>query len=223
MDNSGQDHKGERSRQIVIGLIGGIGSGKSTVAEELKNNGGQIISGDALGHEALRQPDIRQRVVSRWGPEILTGDGEIDRRRLGRIVFSDAEERKALESIVFPYIKSRLRAEIARCFEDPRGEFVVLDAAVLLEAGWNEMCTHVVFIHAPRNVRLSRLREQRGWCDQELAARERAQMPLAVKKRRADFVVDNGGDHEEMARQVQNLVRSLQSAVMKPAQSKRTH
>src|SRR5262245_2345367 len=84
----------------VIGLIGGIGSGKSRVAAEFACRGGRVISGDELGHEALRQPGIKEQVVRRWGPEVLNEKDDVDRRKLGAIVFADAAQRKALEALV---------------------------------------------------------------------------------------------------------------------------
>src|SRR5438552_1839733 len=96
----------------VVGLIGGMGSGKSRVAAEFIRRGARVISGDALGHEALRQPDVRDRVAGRWGRGILDDRGEIDRRRLGAIVFADPLALKALEALVHPWVRSRIAAEV---------------------------------------------------------------------------------------------------------------
>lgn len=191
----------------VIGLIGGIGSGKSRVAAELKRYGGCMISGDHLGHEALLQPEIRDQVVRRWGIAILTAAGIIDRRRLGEKVFADPAELRKLERLVFPWIERRVREEIARAAADPQVRFVVLDAAVLLEAGWNNVCDWIVYVHAPRTVRLQRLADQRGWEIKEVEARERAQMSLTDKVSRADFVVDNSGATDHLVQQIVNLLR----------------
>src|SRR2546423_6582366 len=90
-----------RQRPWVVGLIGGIGSGKSRVAAEFARRGARVIAGDQLGHEALRQPDVKARVVERWGRDILDADGEVDRRKVARIVFANATELRALEAIVF--------------------------------------------------------------------------------------------------------------------------
>jgi dephospho-CoA kinase len=189
-------------RKIVFGLIGGMGSGKSTVAAQFQERGAKVISGDQLGHEALRQPDIRDRVVGRWGTEVLDASGAIDRQTLGKIVFADEAELRALEALLFPWIERRSRGEIAAADTG----VVVLDAAVLLEAGWNRLCDSVVYVHAPRPLRLRRLAGQRGWKAEEVEARERLQMSLTEKVSLADAVIDNSGSPEDVARQVDDLL-----------------
>jgi len=191
----------------VIGLVGGIGSGKSRVAAAFAARGGKVISGDAAGHEALRQPEIRERVVRRWGQQVLDEKGEIDRRAVARVVFADPAELRALEEIVHPWIGRRLREEIAAAQSDPAVPFVVLDAAVMLEAGWNNVCDKLVYVDAPRAERLRRLAAQRGWTEKEVAARESNQLPRSEKITRADCVVDNSGPPEAAARQVDDLLR----------------
>lgn len=195
------------AKKPVIGLIGGMGSGKSRVAAELERHGGCIISGDQLGHEALGRPEIRDQVVRLWGAEILAEDGAVNRRRLATKVFNHPAELRKLEGLVFPGIERRVREEIARAAADPQVSFVVMDAAVMLEAGWNNVCDWIVYVHAPRAVRLKRLAEQRGWEEKEVEARERAQMSLSEKVSRADFVVDNSASTEQLARQVADLLR----------------
>jgi dephospho-CoA kinase len=191
----------------VLGLIGGIGSGKSQAAAELARHGGRVLSGDAAGHEALLQPEVRDRLVQRWGGRVLNESGEIDRRKVGAFVFADLAELKALEAIVHPWIERRLRKEITTAQADPDIRFLVLDAAIMLEAGWNRICDKVIFVDAPREVRLRRLAEQRGWDAGEVARRERAQMPLAEKRKQADAVLMNDGSPEELARELESLLR----------------
>jgi dephospho-CoA kinase len=194
-------------KKPVIGLIGGIGSGKSRVSELLARRGARVLSGDQAGHEALRQPEVKARVVERWGPGVLDESGAVDRRRLAARVFADPAERRALEAIVWPWIGRRLRDEVEAAQADPAVKFVLLDAAVLLEAGWDDVCDRLVYVDAPREVRLRRLAEQRGWSAEELAARERAQLALTEKARRADDVLDNSGPPEALARQVDDLLQ----------------
>ena len=192
----------------VIGLVGGIGAGKSTVAAALVKHGGRVVAADPLGHEALEQPDIRARVIEVWGErDILTPQGKIDRKRLGRIVFPSPVERSRLEHLVHPYIEQRLREEIANAQADPNVKFVVLDAAIMLEAGWDGVCDKLIFVDAPHVVRLDRVQSQRGWTEQELANREAVQMPSKKKKERADAVIDNGGTPDATIAQVEQLVK----------------
>src|SRR5262249_44391096 len=96
----------------VLGLVGGIGSGKSEVAAALARRGGCLVAGDPLGHAALRQAAVREQVVARWGQQVLDSDGEIDRTKLGAVVFADADERAALEAMVHPWISRRLREQL---------------------------------------------------------------------------------------------------------------
>ncbi len=196
--------------KLVIGLLGGMGSGKSTVSAAFAQRGGRIISGDALGHEALRQPEVRKEIVHRWGADVLDARGDVDRRKVSALVFTDSAQRRALEAMVFPWIERRIREEIAAANADPDATFIVLDAAIMLEAGWNNVCDWLVYVDAPREVRLRRLADQRGWNEQEVEARERAQMPLADKVSRADFSLDNSGPPDAVAGQVDELLRLCQ-------------
>src|SRR5437867_1848880 len=133
----------------VIGLIGGIGAGKSAVARCFAARGGVVIDADALGHEALRRPGIVEIITQHFGPGVQKPDGSLDRRAIARIVFADPKERSALEQLVFPYIGERCREEIARGLADAAAHFIVLDAAVLLEAGWNNEVDRIVYVDAP--------------------------------------------------------------------------
>jgi dephospho-CoA kinase len=196
----------------VLGLIGGMGSGKSRVASLLAERGGRVVSGDRLGHEALRQADVREALARRWGPRILDEQGEVNRRAVGQIVFDNPQERRALEALVFPWIERGIREEIEVAAADPAVAFIVLDAAVMLEAGWDRFCDRLLYVDAPDEVRLRRLAAQRGWTADEVAARTRAQMPLAQKKDRADAVLDNAGPSGQTARRVDELLEQWQIA-----------
>ena len=200
-------------RKPVLGLVGGIGAGKSTVATALARHGGKVVAGDPLGHEALEQPDILARVAQIWGERgVLTPDGKVDRKKFGRIVFPSPVERSRLEHLVHPYIEQRIREEIDKAVADPAVRFLVLDAAVMLEAGWDGVCDKLIYVDAPRPVRLERVQRQRKWTDQDLANREAVQMPAEKKKERADAVVDNGGLPEATAAQVDELVKNWKLA-----------
>jgi dephospho-CoA kinase len=192
----------------LIGLVGGMGAGKSLVAAALAAHGGRIITADAFGHQALEQPEILARIAERWKDRVLDEHGNVDRQKMGAIVFASPVERANLEGLVFPYIETRIRAEIARAQADPKLLFIVLDAAIMLEAGWNNVCSRIVYVHAPRAIRLERLMSSRGWSAQDIANREAVQLPLAVKASRAHAAIDNSANEENTRKQVDALLRS---------------
>ena len=191
----------------VIGLIGAIGAGKSTVAAVMGSLGGFVVDADKLGHEILDEPAVRDQLTARWGAGILREDGTVNRRAVGAIVFADPAERKVLESIVFPRIHEREGAQFAVADADPAVSFIVLDAAVLVEAGRLDVCKKLVFVDAPRDDRLKRLAARSGWTAEELTRREAAQLPLAEKRRLADATLDNDGDAGELRDAVATLLR----------------
>ena len=192
----------------IIGLIGAIGAGKSAVAAALAKRGGVVVDADKLGHEVLELPDVKQQLADRWGSEVLKDDGTVNRRAIGSIVFQDLTERHALEAIVFPAIRKRAEEAITKLQADDRIRFVVLDAAVMLEAGWHDACDKIVFIDAPRDIRIQRLATRSGWTEAELAMRESAQLPLDVKRARADVVIMNAGSLEELQNHVDRVLKS---------------
>lgn len=201
----------------VIGLTGGIGAGKSRVAELLKRKGAFVIDADSVGHEVLEEPEVRGRVVARFGPRVLLDPsrsapgegGHIDRPALGSIVFSDQAALRDLEAIVHPPMCRRFETIIAR--EAARGVVpaVVLDAAILLETGWDRVCDLVVFVDAPPAVRLERVSRTRGWTAEGLKSREAAQWPVGEKRDRADVVLPNDSSVEALEVEVEKLFRSL--------------
>ena len=130
-----------------------------------------------------------------WGEGIRKPDGSLDRRAIGRIVFADPDQRNALEETVFPYIEERTRQEISEAQANPAVASVVLDAAVLLEAGWGEMVDRLVYVDAPRPLREARLAARSGWTEADLTAREAAQWPADEKKALADAILVNDAGH----------------------------
>lgn len=191
----------------VVGLVGGIGSGKSAVAGAFARQGAAVVDADPIGHQALHDPAIQDRARELWGERILDGAGHVDRKKLAAIVFASPVERAKLEHVVHPWIGERIRAEIARRQADPTVTFVVLDAAVMLEAGWNKVCDRLVYVHAPRATRVARVAEQRGWSETELAHREVAQWSLTAKATLADAAVDNSGPRNAVQEQADRLLR----------------
>ncbi|HET6575548.1 MAG TPA: dephospho-CoA kinase [Fimbriiglobus sp.] len=194
------------ARKPVIGLVGGIGAGKSAAASAMACRGGRVVDGDRLGHAALELPDVKRQLVERWGKRVLKPNGAVNRRAIAGIVFDQPAELKALEAMVFPHIGRRAREEIVAAQADPAVRFVVLDAAVMLEAGWADACDRIVFVDASRGVRLARLAARSGWTQTEVAAREAAQLAPEAKRARADAVLTNDGTPAELQEHVDRLL-----------------
>jgi dephospho-CoA kinase len=199
----------------VIGLVGGIGSGKSQVAALWAERGAVVLDADAIGHALLEQRPARDAVLARFGPEVLiraaVGDGDgdgpprIDRRALGALVFAHPGSLRDLERILHPRMRRTFERAIARTARRGRALAVVLDAAILFEAGWDVLCDRVVFVDAPEDQRRARLAAQRGWSPEVLEARERAQWPLDRKRRAADLLLRNDSDRDALRPEAQRL------------------
>jgi dephospho-CoA kinase len=190
----------------TIGLIGGIGAGKSTAAAAFAARGGAVVDADKIGHAALEDEQNKRWARERWGSRVLKQDGGIDRRAVGAIVFADPSEREALERQVFPWIGMRALAAVAAAQAEPAAKFVVVDAAVMLEAGWNNVVDRIVYIDAPRELRVARLVARSGWDEAQMKAREAAQWPADVKKAAAEAVLVNDAGPEKLHRQIDRLL-----------------
>ncbi len=195
----------------VVGLLGGVASGKSLVARQLCELGAGALDGDAAGHEVLRWPEVEQRARARWGDGIFGADGHIHRPALAAIVFARTpqgrRELEYLEQITHPQIATLLRREIERLAAEGFS-VAVLDAPVMLKAGWDRLCDRIVFVDVPDEVRRQRAKE-RGWSQEDFMAREAAQEPLQIKRDRADAVIDNSGSPAATRKQVERLWQSL--------------
>lgn len=177
----------------VIGIVGGVASGKSYVAQAFVRQGAFVIDADRVGHEVLRDVEVKQALVDRWGKRILEESGEISRPIVGSIVFgttSDAlSERKFLESLSHPRIRQRILNQLA-VLRQANCPAVILDAALLLETGLSELCDAILFVEVPDDIRKSRALA-RGWTAEQWQTREANQLPLAAKRGRSQFVIDN--------------------------------
>jgi dephospho-CoA kinase len=199
---------GEQAQKPVIGIVGGVGAGKTAAAAEFAALGCRVIDADAVGHRLLDRPAVRDALIRRWGEGILAADGAIDRAAVARIVFADAEELPALNALVHPLIRERLEAEVAAARTDAAAPAVVIDAAVLFEAGWDDLCTHTVFVEAPEAVRAERSRG-RGWSAEDWSAREKSQIPLDTKAGMCDYTIDNSSSVSHLREQVRTLFHEV--------------
>ncbi|MEZ6234862.1 MAG: dephospho-CoA kinase [Phycisphaerales bacterium] len=201
-------------RPLVIGLVGGIGAGKSAVAKRLQTLGAVVSDSDARAKEMLDRPDVRATLREWWGDRVLDGSGAIDRKALAAIVFADPEQRKRLEALIHPLLREG-REALKRDAAADGTPIVVIDAPLLLEAGLESECDEVWFVDAPRGVRLARVRASRNWDESELDRREAAQMPLEEKRSRADRVIANDADEPTLASRVEAAARAALAASAK--------
>jgi dephospho-CoA kinase len=196
----------------LIGIIGGVASGKSAVARCLAELGAVVIDADAIGHAVLKDPQVAAAARARWGDAIFGPDGHIHRPALAAIVFgadsTATTELEYLESLTHPRIRQQLRNRIAELQAEGRYPAAILDAPVLIKAGWNELCDKIVYVDAPLSVRQERA-QQRGWTPQQFARREAAQETLLEKQALADETIDNSGSLEDTRVQVRNFWDSL--------------
>lgn len=195
---------------LIAGLTGGIASGKSTVSAVLAEAGARIIDADRIARDIVRRGTAaHQRIIAHFGRQILGTDGEIDRTRLGAIVFNDPQQRRVLESIVHPGVQ----AETTRCLERLRREdaaaVVVLDVPLLFESGMHRGLVEVIVVYVPEAVQLERLMKRDRLPQTAALARIRSQMPLDAKKALATRVIDNSGTPEETRRQALDIYRQL--------------
>ena len=192
-------------KKVVIGLLGGIGSGKSLVAGMFHCLGAAVIDADKIGHEVLKDERIKDQIGRRFGEEVFTPKGNISRTRLARAAFPSIKEIRALNDITHPEILKRMKREIAELRKSGRPKAVVVDAPLLLEAGLGGLCDKLIFIEACEDLRKRRASRDRKWSAEETEAREALQMPLEKKKRRASLVIDNSGSRERTFAQVRKI------------------
>jgi dephospho-CoA kinase len=201
---------------FIVGLVGGAGSGKTTVAQALAADGAEVIDADALGHEiADRDPAVRAALAAEYGASVYGPDG-LDRRRVAAVVFRDVAARERLNRLVHPRILARIRARLEALRERGFRGVVVIDAALMLDWGLERECDAVLAVAAPEVARIERLVGTRGWSREEVERRLAAQRPARAMAASADAVLDNRGRPDAVARVARETVRRLQQTHSNP-------
>ncbi len=204
-------------RLPILGLAGGIGAGKSTVARILAEEGCVVADSDDLARQAYNAPEIRKQLVAWWGDRIRDCRGchaepdslppPVDRRAIAAIVFEEPAERARLESLIHPWIARHREALFAAAPAGTRA--LVIDAPLLFETGLDRQCDRVIFVDSRPETRLSRVRSTRGWDTSELGRREAAQWPLERKRALSTDLIHNEGEITDVRRQIRQILGRL--------------
>ena len=190
---------------LVIGLTGSIGTGKSEAARQLEALGASIISADQVGHEAYTpKTEAWDQVVVAFGDEILQEDGGIDRRKLGALVFSDPGKLEKLNQIMHP-LMARMVSDKIEVLRDQEVGVVVVEAALLFEAGWDSLVEEVWVTDSPEKIVIERLKQRNGMSEEEARKRRYSQMDRTERLERSDYVIQNSGDMAELESAIKEL------------------
>lgn len=193
----------------IIGLTGGIASGKTTVSDDLKKRGYTVLDADAYSRKttAKNGPAI-PAIKKAFGDDIVNAEGELDRKKLGNIIFNDADKRRELNDIVHPLIREMMNSDEQKFIKEGH---VFLDIPLLFENGLNERCDVVVTVFVDRDTQLKRLTARNNLTIEEAEARINSQMPLTEKVSRSDYRLDNNGNLDALYEQIDRLLEELES------------
>lgn len=189
-------------RPKIIGITGGVSSGKSTIARMLSSLGAECIDADEMCHKLLFTKNIKDMVVEKFGIKILDSYGKIDRLRLAEIVFQDKTYLNTLCEILHPVVISQIKSKINKIEKTVRKKAIVIDAALLEESELSLICDFIVFVNTIKENRLNRCKISKNWTEGELEKREQFQMCLEDKKKKADYIIDNNSNVDNTFGQV---------------------
>ena len=188
----------------VIGVLGGIGSGKSTVAAEFAKLGCKVIDADEIAHELLDEPAVKEKIIVSFGRSILDSNGKIDREKLAEVVFADARKLSSLNEIIHHLVLQRAEELIKQYNRQNQVKAIVLDMPLLVEVGWNKRCDKLIFVDCEQKIRLKRAKKM-GFDKNQVKIRENFQISLDNKANLADNMVENNSDFSALAKQVADI------------------
>jgi dephospho-CoA kinase len=190
----------------VVGITGGVGSGKTEVAREFEKLGAFIIDADEIARELVDEnQSIRKALRKRFGSGVFDDKGRLKRRELGRIVFSDTEKLQQLNGIIRLPLISEIKRHILRLQKKDPNAVVVVDMAIIFEAQIESLFDTIIVVTAPEEKRIQWLSDERGWSPEEISARMQAQMDVRIKEDRADFIIENAGTVKELRQKAKDI------------------
>jgi dephospho-CoA kinase len=191
---------------MIMGLTGGIASGKSTVSALFVRKGAALVDADVIAREVmLPGHPVLAAAVQAFGDRILQPDGTLDRARLGEIVFRDPEARKILDNLTHPAIRREIKERMYALEQEDPQRLIIVDIPLLYESQLDSLFEQIMVVYVPRRVQLARLMERNGMKLDQAENRLKSQMDIELKRRKADYVIDNSGDPESTERQVAGL------------------
>jgi len=189
----------------IIGITGGIGSGKSTVARMFGEMGCLVVDADELVRQAYLDPAVVQQLQKWWGEEVIERPGQLNRKKIADIVFTDPGQKQRLEGLLHPKVAQLRQERMAEAADDPQILAFIWDTPLLFEAGLRVGCDAIVFVEAPFQQRLERVQQARHWDEAELRRRENSQWPLDKKREISDYIIDNTANAEHVRGQVSEV------------------
>jgi dephospho-CoA kinase len=192
-------------KKPIIGILGGVGSGKSTVAEEFVKLGCKKIDADKIAHELLGEPVVKNKVVASFGKAVLGSAGEIDHKKLADIVFADGNKLSTLNKIIHPYVLERAEELIKQYSRQNQVKAIVLDMPLLVEVSWAERCDRLIFVDCKLPLRADRAKKMGFFNENQVKIRENFQISLDKKVDIADNIIDNNSGFSALAEQVTNV------------------
>jgi dephospho-CoA kinase len=199
----------KENKKPVIGILGGIASGKSTLAKELENRGCAVIDADAIAKQLLQTDDVKKRIRDQFGGGVFDTAGQVDKAKLAEMVFAGTASVEAINAIVHPKVLKRTERLIAQYQDDPAVKAVVLDIPLLLETGWEKRCDKLIFVDCSRPARLERASKKGVFDENQLKKRENFQISLDKKQKIAHYIVDNNEDLSELTKQIGEIFPAL--------------
>jgi dephospho-CoA kinase len=192
----------------IIGILGGVGSGKSTVAAEFAKLGCKVIDADKIAHELLGRRTVKEKVAAAFGRDALDAKGQIDRRKLAAIVFADTDKLSVLNGIIHPLVTRRAEELIERYNRQGKVKAIVLDMPLLVEIGWARRCDKLIFVNCRKKTRAERAKKL-GFDKNQHKIRENFQISLDKKMNLADNTVENNSDFSALVRQVADIFSDI--------------
>ena len=202
---------------MVIGLTGGIGTGKSTVSQILRNKGFSVIDLDVISHKVIEFPSVVEKIVKNFGKEVLEnnennndGNRTVSREKLGKIIFSDREKRFTLNSIMHPEILRIMHKKILECESKKENKIIFVEIQLLFEVQWEKEFDYILLVAAKRDIQVRRVLERDKRSEKEAWDMINSQMSLNEKRGKSDFVIENDGNIDDLNRKVDKFLKILE-------------